>query len=101
MAIAASVDELVLGRLTYRKSAKNEGPGVVGDLLIAAVPLLTDKLDCLQPLQSASGDADTTEDRLYDFGAAVWGRRERKIGLREPEESLSGVIASCQLRREW
>jgi hypothetical protein len=50
MTVATSVDELVFGRLTYRKPAKNERPGVVRDLLSAGVPLLTDKLYYLQPL---------------------------------------------------
>ena len=47
MAVPTSVDELVFGTLTYRKPAKNERPGVVGDLLSAGFPLLADKLDCL------------------------------------------------------
>jgi hypothetical protein len=62
VAVSASVNDLVGGRLAQRQSTKYKGAGLEGDCLLAIVSLVADHLDGFQFLDGLLGDADPWED---------------------------------------
>jgi hypothetical protein len=68
-AVAASVDELVCGRLAQGEAAEYERTGVISNHLLAILALLTDKLDSIELLESALRNAD---DGCGTLQAIMW-----------------------------
>jgi hypothetical protein len=62
VAVSASVNDLIGGRLAQRQPTKYEGAGVVGDCLLAIFSLVADHLDGFELLDGLLGDANSWED---------------------------------------
>ncbi len=61
IAVAPSVDELVLGRLPQWEATEHERSRIVSDLLSAILSLLADELNRFRLLESPLGDAKCGE----------------------------------------
>jgi hypothetical protein len=80
-AVAASVDELVCGRLAQGEAAKYERAGVISDVLLATLSLLADHLDGFEFLESLLRDSNLWEDRF---------QRQKIVAVQRVVSDLAG-----------
>ena len=94
--VMASVGKLFLRRAAKRNPTKHKRPRVVGEFLLARVPLLTDELNSLQVFQSALRDSDGWQRRSERRkGWVPGGRGPRVPPFEDPCQCMLQVFQKC------